>query len=214
MYMFRLVLLYTVVFLIGIVITELAGLERTIAFTVCVVLVLAVSFSSLLYTLYGTKNVAKVERYIVNHQKNPIFRHLYVSAHGTVADELQAIEAVLAKYQQPLTRTTYLFIQAIVQDDLEKAYEAAQQIPKDAYRQYSLAYVEALRGNAEKARSYKLAKPWMTYAIEALIAYEAKDLDAFEREAQRSIEAARGIQYYQSVYAFKKMKQKLEMQDA
>lgn len=200
---FRLVIIYTVTIVAALFMATF-GVDPKIAFSVVLVVALIMAYTQI-HILFVTKNLKRLDEY-VTQQKNPMFRHLNAIAHGTIEDQLDAIDAILARYKQPMIQHTYLFTKAILLENFEVAEAAAKQIPKEPNRSYSLAYVEALKGNASEARAYTINKPWMLHAIEALIACEAKDKLTFEAEATKSIESARGVQYYQLVHGFKNMK--------
>lgn len=207
----RLVSIYLVLFfLLGLM--KSYGVETPIVIGVGIA-VIALLLAMPIYVLYASKNEKQIERFLKTNQKNPIFKYTYALAHGTKEDELQAIEAILAKYKQPMLQRTYLFARALLQDDLQTAAVEAQLIPNEPNRSYSIAYVEALKGNAQQARSYELSKQWMQYAIDAIIAYEAKDLSAYKASVEQTLAVTRGVQYYHLLMSFKKMTAELKVDE-
>ena len=204
---FKLMMTYAVAIL-GAILMAVFGVKPLIAFSLILAVGLYLIYKQI-YTVYFSKNLQRIEKFITDQQNNPVYNHLYMSAHGTKEEELAAIDLILASYKQPLVQHTYLFNRAILLDDIEMAEKEASQIPKEPYHSYYTAYVKALKGDAEGARAASFEKDWMTYAIEAIIAWQLKDVNTFEAQVTKSLETVRGIQYYQSFHAFRKLKDEL-----
>lgn len=204
---FKLMMTYAVAIL-GAILMAVFGVKPLIAFSLILAVGLYLIYKQI-YTVYFSKNLQRIEKFITDQQNNPVYNHLYMSAHGTKEEELAAIERILASNKQPLVQHTYLFNRALLLDDIEMAKKEARQIPKESLRIYCIAYVKALEGDAEGARAASFEKDWMTYAIEAIIAWQLKDVNIFEAQVTKSLETVRGIQYYQSFHAFRKLKDEL-----
>lgn len=193
---------------LGAILMAVFGVKPLIAFSLILAVGIYLIYAQF-HTIYFSQNIQRIEEFITHQRKYPIYNHLYMSAHGTKEEELAAIDLILASYNQPLVQHTYLFNRAILLDDIKMAEKEANQIPKEPYHSYYTAYVKALKGDAEGARAASFEKDWMTYAIEAIIAWQLKDVNTFEAQVTKSLETGRGIQYYQLFHAFRKLKDEL-----
>lgn len=202
--MWKWILYYSIALLIGIIFAIFEW-----PFWVACVILFALAFvfiCEVLFTLYGTKNIVKVEKFIKRKTKEPIYKHIYTQGFGTKEEQILAIDAILHKYKQQNIQHYYRCIQYILQDNLECALNEATKINKEPLKSYSKAFIHASMGNELEALSYPLAKTWMQEAILATIAHTKKDYISFETHANNAFSAARGIQKLSLVYSFNGMR--------
>ena len=162
-------------------------------------------FLDFLYSVYGSTNIKKVEKFIIKKQKEPLYYYVYSQGFGTVEDQLIAIEKILSKYKQPHIHQYYLAIQFYLSDQFEDALKAANQIGKEPFMSYTKAMILVQMGKIEEAKAFKFEKQWMHEAIQAMIAIQKKDKAAFQLHSSQAIASARGIQRLSLIYSFKAM---------
>ncbi|WP_413363296.1 hypothetical protein [Lysinibacillus sp. 3P01SB] len=170
------------------------------------VIIAGMEIPIMLYAMYFSQNLQQITKYVDQQQEMPVFAYMHQLREGTKENQLEAIDAVLAKYKQPQVQAVYGANKAIMLDEFGKARRLAEPISSSEIGQYTLALIEAVQGNREQAKRYSLQKEWMKASIEANLAYIEKDREAFEREAQKAINNAKGIQYYSNTYVFKRMR--------
>lgn len=170
------------------------------------VIIAGMEIPIMLYAMYFSQNLQQITKYVDQQQEMPVFAYMHQLREGTKENQLEAIDAVLAKYKQPQVQAVYGANKAIMLDEFGKARRLAEPISSSEIGQYTLALIEAVQGNREEAKRYSLQKEWMKASIEANLAYIEKDREAFEREAQKAINNAKGIQYYSNTYVFKRMR--------
>ena len=170
------------------------------------VIIAGMEIPIMLYAMYFSQNLQQITKYVDQQQEMPVFAYMHQLREGTKENQLEAIDAVLAKYKQPQVQAVYGANKAVMLDEFGKARRLAEPISSSEIGQYTLALIEAVQGNREQAKRYSLQKEWMKASIEANLAYIEKDGEAFEREAQKAINNAKGIQYYSNTYVFKRMR--------
>ena len=165
-----------------------------------------VEMAVMLHTLYFSQNLKRITGYIDRQKKNPLYAYMHLLREGTNAELVEALDRVLAQYKQPKVQAVYGANKAILQGDFTTARRLAEPIASTEVGQYTLALIEAMQGNREEAGRYSLSKEWMKASIEANLAFVEKDREAFEREARKAIDGAKGVQYYSNTYVFKRMR--------
>lgn len=174
---------------------------------VIILIVGSIPVVNMLNVTYFTQNLDTVRRYLQKNKKDPMCEYALAVELGTKEDELAAIEKILARYRQPVMQHTYEMNKAIRVDDFERATEFANKLGTHHFGAYGHASIAAMQGHADEARSYTLKNDWMTSAIEAMIAYAARDMHTFREHGDAAIAKAKGLQRYILVYSLKKMEQ-------
>ncbi|WP_342443318.1 hypothetical protein MHB65_09935 [Lysinibacillus sp. FSL K6-0075] len=187
---------------------SLAGVRLSISLGIFALIAIAMIYRHI-HILYRTNNMEQVDKWVKNHRKEPIFAALYASAYGTKEEQIRAIDVIIHHYKQPAIKYNYLFIKAIMEENLGAAKVAARQIEKEPLTSYARCYIAALEGRSADMRSDKLTQPWMQPAIEAVHACTIKDQAKFRQFADASIQQARGIQKYGLIHNFKQMEDEL-----
>lgn len=188
---------------------SLAGVRMSVALGIFVPIVIVVLYRYI-HTIYRTNNMQRVDRLVKKEKKQPFFAYLYANAYGTKEEQLQVLDDLIVKYKQPAIKYNYMFIKALLEQNLLAAKDAAEKIQKEPLSSYAFCYIAALEGRTADMHSDKLTQPWMQPAIEAVYAHTMNDETAFDRFTKESIDIARGMQKYLLIHTFEKMKQEME----
>lgn len=202
--MVKWILFYSMAFILGILIALFQW-----PFWIAIAVLIITSFimiGEVLFTLYGTTNMKRVEKFVLKKKKEPIYRFIYSQGFGTKEDQIIAIDAILKKYKQKHIFHYYRCIQEYLKNNLEQAFEQANKIGKEPLMGYSKALVLAEMGKEDEALSYTPSKPWMQEAIAATIANNKHDDVSFEQHVNKAIQSTRGIQRLSLIYSFKQMR--------
>ncbi|MGG2110811.1 hypothetical protein ABFY60_09880 [Lysinibacillus pakistanensis] len=203
----KLTLFYLVIIILAMMLS-LAGVRLSISLAIFSLIVLAIIYRHI-HILFRTNNMQSVDKLVKDRKKEPFFAYLYAVAYETKEDQLQSLDVVIKKYKQPAVKYNYVFIKAIMEENLEEAKDAADKINKEPLASYAKCYIAALEGRTADMRSAKLTQPWMQPAIEAIYAYTIKNEDAFQQYQKESINLARGVQKYALTHSFKAMQKKM-----
>ncbi|MER1984977.1 MAG: hypothetical protein ABS948_03700 [Solibacillus sp.] len=161
----------------------------------------------MLHAAYFTTNLDTMRRYLQKNKKDPMCEYALTMEFGTKEDEVVAIDKILARYRQPVMQHTYEMNKAMRLDDYTRAGEFAEKLGTHAFGTYGKASIAAMQGQASEARSYTLKEDWMKSAVEAMIAYAARDMHTFRKHGDAAIEKTKGLQRYILVYSLKNMEQ-------
>lgn len=205
----------TLIILLGLVLTiVMLMLELPIWFIYLSTLILYVLILVVpqMYTVYKSNNLKRIERYLEQNKRKPIFAYPLAIKTGDPEKIIESIQAILNKHNSRYMQEVYKTNLAFYENNVSKIEQLAKQISKEPLRTYYIAYVEVLKGNFEEARKQKENLPtgWMPYAIEAIIAKEQGDIVSFRKEADASIDQARGIQKFSLFYSFEHMERSIE----
>lgn len=161
-----------------------------------------------IYTLYGTTNMKKVEKFLLNNKRNPLYYLVYVQANGTKEELIQTIEELLKKQKNPFIQQYYSTIREYSLENFEKAMELAEKIQKDAYKNYAKALIHLKLNQLEQAENLlpSLSVLFMKEEILALIAYKNNDSEKFAIHSKNCIEACKGVQRYNMIKTFERIK--------
>lgn len=203
----KLTLFYLVIIILAMMLS-LAGVRLSISLAIFALIVLAIIYRHI-HILFRTNNMQSVDKLVKDRKKEPFFAYLYAVAYETKEEQLQSLDVVIKKYKQPAVKYNYIFIKAIMEENLEEAKDAADKINKEPLASYAKCYIAALEGRTADMRSAKLTQPWMQPAIEAIYAYTIKNEDAFQLYQTESINLARGVQKYALTHSFKEMQKKM-----
>ncbi|MFJ7954551.1 hypothetical protein ACIQZG_23920 [Lysinibacillus sp. NPDC096418] len=204
----KLTFFYLMIMILAIALS-LAGVRLSVALGFFALIVIAVIYRHI-HILYRTNNMQQVDRLVKKEKKQPFFAYLYANAYGTEEEQLQILDDLIGKYKQPAIKYNYVFIKALLEQNLLVAKDAAGKIQKEPLSSYAFCYIAALEGRTADMHSDKLTHPWMQPAIEAIYAHTVKDEKAFNRFMKESIDVARGVQKYLLIHTFEKMKLEME----
>lgn len=203
----KLTLFYLIIIILAMTLS-LAGVRLSISLAIFALIVLAIIYRHI-HILFRTNNMQLVDKLVKDRKKEPFFAYLYAVAYETKEDQLQSLDVVIKKYKQPAVKYNYIFIKAMMEENLEEAKDAADKINKEPLASYAKCYIAAVEGRTADMRSAKLTQPWMQPAIEAIYAYTIKNEDAFQQYQKESINLARGVQKYALTHSFKEMQKKM-----
>lgn len=198
---------YALIFVLGVILaTAMMFFELPFWFIYLsvVVIYLLLLLAPQMYTVYKSKDLNKIEKYLEKNKRKPIFAYPLALKTGNQEQIIRSIEEILKRHKQPYMQEVYKTMLALFENNVSKFEQLAKQISKEPLRTYYIAYAEALKGNFDAATILKeqLPKEWMQHAIAAVIAKEQGNREQFQKEANKSIELATGVQKYSLYYSF------------
>lgn len=160
-----------------------------------------------IYTIFFTKNMEKVETFLLNNQKEPLYRFLYVYANGSTDEQIDALNDVITKYKKSYVYEYYLSIREILKENYEKALQYAMEVKKEPHKTYLIAFINAKLQKYNEAETLlpSISKQFMREEILAIISFQKKDYERFELHRQNAVEACKGIQRYHLLHTFEKL---------
>lgn len=205
----------TLIILLGIALTIVMLMYKLpiwVIYISTLVLYLFILFLPQFYTVYKSNNLKRIERYLEENKRKPIFAYPLAVKTGDTEKIIEAIQAILNKHKNLYMQEVYKTNLALHENNVAKIEQLAKQISKEPLRTYNIAYAEILKGNFEVARKLEenLPSGWMPYAIEAIIAKEQGDNITFRNKADASIEQARGIQKFSLLHSFEHMERNIK----
>ncbi|SES02252.1 hypothetical protein [Psychrobacillus sp. OK032] len=204
------ILRYVFIILLGIALTVVMSfleLPFWLIYLSIVVVYILLLVVPQMYIVYKSNNLARIERYLEENKKKPLFAYTLAVKTDDRDAIIQSINKILKKYKQPFMQEVYKTNLALYENNVSSFVILAKQISKEPLRTYYRAYSEALQGNFEEARTLigNLPEGWMSHAIEAIIAKENRDAERFREKAESSVTCARGVQKFNLFYAFQHM---------
>lgn len=188
-----------------------AMLDWPFSVSISVILLFALcSIGYMYYIVYASTNLLKIKKYIEKHKKDPMLNYILVVEKGTIEEEIEAMDRIIAHYKQPVIKHTYEMNRAIRLNDFGRAEQFADKLMDTPNGPYGKASIAALLGNRDMAKSYPLKKVWMNDAVDAQLALVEGNIELFDRSAAKAIEGAKGLQRYSLYYSLKKAKQEYE----
>lgn len=161
-----------------------------------------------IYTIFGTRNIQKIDRFLSQKQTSSLYSHFYIAIHDGAPQQKKILEQLL---QNPVYEQEYPYFKSLLLL-LEKRYDAAffeaEKIQKAEIRYYTLAQIEIEHGNHAKASDYihRLQSKWRRDTLLALQAFSKQQLDEFIRRSSNALKRTRGIEYYMLYHLFEKLK--------
>jgi len=188
-------------FLIGI------GVTRWIVFLLMVLIYFALLIGPTMWYTYKSNSMKGIGRFLKVYKNKPLYAYPYLTAHGNETEIKESLRKILSKYQQSSIQHTYGAILAILEKDLQKLKEQAEQIGTEPLQSYYLAYHAILKQKFNQAEEWKskINEPWMIHALNALTAKEQGDSETFKHEAEEAVRLTRGVQKYSLYYSFKRL---------
>lgn len=199
----------TIIFLVLISISSFLihnGMERWLVFLLMVLAYFALLIGPSMWFTYKSNSLKGIGRYLKMYKNKPLYSYPYLMAHGNEKEIKESLKRILAKYQQSSIQHTYGAILAIMENDLPKMKEHAEQIGTEPLQSYYLAYHAVLKGKFKQAEEWKskIDEPWMIHALNAVAAKENDDMETFKRESEEAVRLTRGVQKYSLYYSFKR----------
>ena len=200
-------------FLIGMLVTAYflsIGTPNWLVFAIVISFYLVAMVLPGIYAVYFSNSLRQIERYIQRNRHKAIFAFPYALGHGSNQDVENAIERILATHQQATMQSVYRTLLAIYRGQPGIAAQHAEAIDREPMRSYYLAHAAVSSGDFERATvlNKQINEPWMNHSIDALIAFERNDA-TFQALADKSVQAARGVQKYTLEKSFSRMKNPL-----
>jgi hypothetical protein len=165
-------------------------------------LLLIVSMGGYIYfqisPILFSKDIEKSEKYLIKHQKNPMYQLYYAIANNMDAEAESAFAKFNAKYKnsyrQALLNTAY----AIYKKDIQTARENVGAIKPVQNRLYYEAFIAIESKQLNKAREIadQLPKGWMKESILAEVFEKQGNKTLAKEHALKAFEQTRGLQRY------------------
>jgi len=200
-------------FLIGMMVTAFLlsiGTPNWLVFAIVIVFYLVAMVLPGIYAVYFSNSLRQIERYIKRNRQKAIFAFPYALGHGSDQDVENSIERILMTHKQSMMQSVYRTLLAIYRGQPGIAAQHAEGIDREPMRSYYLAHAAVALGDLERAANLnkQINEPWMNHSIDALIAFERNDAK-FHELADKSVQAARGVQKYTLAKSFSRMKKPL-----
>ncbi|WP_033541333.1 hypothetical protein [Planococcus sp. CAU13] len=197
------------IFFIGMAVTALLlsyNIPSWLVFLIVITFYLVAMALPNIYIVYYSNSLRGIERYIKRNRHKAIFSFPFALGHGNDEDVENAINRILESHKQPEMQAAYRTLLAIHRGLPHIAVQHAETIERDPMRSYYLAYAAAAAGDFQRAEALNehISEPWMNYSIKAMIAHEKND-SSFRSLADKSVEAARGVQKYTLLKSFSRM---------
>lgn len=165
-------------------------------------LLLIVSMGGYMYVqispILFTKDVEKSEKYLLKHQKNPMYQFYYAIANNMDAEAETALAAFNTKYKNSYRQALMHTIYAVYKKDIQTAKENAGAIKQAQYRQYYEAFIAIESKQLNKAREIadRLPQGWMKESIHSEIFEKQGNKTLAKEHANKAFEQTRGLQRY------------------
>ncbi|MFT4416308.1 hypothetical protein ACLM5H_20800 [Fredinandcohnia humi] len=193
----RYVYLFGAAILIGILLAFL-DISEPLGIVLAIVLLFGLSTNLFVLPIYMGKDVEKLEKFIRERRRNPVFKLYYGIANTLDDDVKEATDTLLRKYKDPSRQAIFKTLHALYEKDILRAKHEIQKIQPVEYKHYYQAIVAIEEGNLEEANELcsSIKSDWMKHALRAGIAEKAKDHEAFKEQIQKAFDKTRGLQRY------------------
>ncbi|OHR63603.1 hypothetical protein HMPREF3291_16205 [Bacillus sp. HMSC76G11] len=145
-----------------------------------------------------SKDVHKSEKFILKHQKNPMYQFYYAIANNLDDEAEAALAKFNAKYKnshrQALINTSF----ALYRKDVSEAKKHVVSIKPPVYRTYyeALIAAQSRQYDAAKRLAEQLPKGWMKESVLAEISQKQGNRASAKQHAESAYEQTRGLQRY------------------
>lgn len=197
-------------FLIGMMVTAYflsIGTPNWLVFSIVIIFYFVAMVMPGIYAVYFSNSLRQIERYIIRNRHKAIFAYPYALGHGSDQDIENSIERILMTHKQSTMQAVYRTLLAIYRGQPGIAAQHAEAIDREPMRSYYLAHAAASSGDLDRAANLnkQINEPWMNHSIDALISFERNEAK-FHELADKSVQAARGVQKYTLEKSFNRMK--------
>ncbi|MBM6619715.1 hypothetical protein [Bacillus suaedaesalsae] len=194
----QILLIFTIALILGLI-SGFLNLPIWFAMIALCMIVLPMSLYPTLNSLYFTKDINYVEKFLVERRKQPIYRFYYALANDNKADLEEALEILKKKYKNnPHWLAVFEIAYALHVNHLLSVKEKIGDIKQKDIRDYYEALVSVEQGDFEGAMKTEnlMKKVWMKESILASIAMKKGLKEEANTHKQSAIEHAKGIQRY------------------
>ncbi|RTZ55009.1 hypothetical protein EKO25_14925 [Bacillus sp. SAJ1] len=192
--MIRFILAFIIAVLAGTVLTIL-NVPEILVFIIAYIIVFAVLLSPVLYSLYRSKNMEKLEKFLVKRQRHPYYQFIYGMANKNDC----LIEEAFTKLQKkPRRKSFQAYIQtfyALYKQNPEEAKKFVNGIQTITLKNYYEVVIAIEENNLQEAKKLmqKPLKPWMIHALSAELEKKHGNLDKASEHANKAMELTRGL---------------------
>ena len=168
------------------------------------VIVFAIRAVYNLYMTYKSKDLARLSRFL-EKSSNTLNYYFFTQKSGSFEEQTKALGDVLATYSSQIVQGQYKAHQMILKKNYQQAVSHAKSIPNTAMRDETLGFVEAVLGKRSAAEQLARGKASYKHFILAIVAYRAKDMDAFNQHKTKCLNNCAGVQYFSYTYILERI---------
>ncbi|WLR52069.1 hypothetical protein LC040_03910 [Bacillus tianshenii] len=193
----RTIVTYVLVFVVSLGLSFLEVSLGIILFT-AFFLVSALIFAPFYHSVFLQKNPEKVEKFLVQNKKQPIYQFYYGLANERDEDVEEAYKKIVKKYKRKDKRAIYDIIYALYHHDPQAARQSINNIQVSLYKDYYKAsiFIEERRFPLAEQILDEIPQDWMREALKAEIEMKTKRRKRAVPFAERALEHSRGLQKY------------------
>ncbi|WP_066052737.1 DUF2892 domain-containing protein [Robertmurraya korlensis] len=192
---------FSIIFGVAIVLGVIAALVD-IPFWILIVVILfvtaAVSYLPIMFNLYITNDMKKVERFLEDRANQPIFHFYYAMANDDDFQIERALRDVREKYKKGHYYTVYTVTYAAYKGKLVEERDLIAQIKQPTLRLYYEGLLAIEDGDLERAEQLvrEQKKPWMREAILAEASAKRGNQELTIKHQQEAIRLTKGLQRF------------------
>lgn len=195
--MIRYILGFIIAILVGIILA-IWNVPEILIFVIAYIIVFGFLLSPILYSLYRSKNIDKLEKFLVKRQRHPYYQFIYGMANKDASKLEEAYSKLLKK---PRRKSLHAFIQtiyALYNGNPEEAKEFVNGIQTVTLRNYYEVAIAMEENNLQEAKKLmeKPLKPWMIHALSAELEKKQGNHDKALEHAKNALELTKGLQHY------------------
>lgn len=175
---------------------------------------LAVTLGPLFYTILGTRNLVKIERFLLANRSIPSYYINYTVANRLDDEFEETMAKLLKQYKQKNKQALFKTLQAHYNKDIQNVLHEIELIQPVEYRHYYQAYYYIERREFAEAHDHinRISKAWMKQSLLSYMEYKQGNRPRAIELAEEAMQAARGLQLYVMVKTFEREYPELRQQ--
>ncbi|SFE70667.1 hypothetical protein SAMN04487969_105221 [Paenibacillus algorifonticola] len=199
-------LIYILVAIPLILLLNYLKVEGPAAIVIIFLTFLAATLGPLFYTILGTRNLAKIERFLLANRNIPSYYINYTVAHRLDDEFEEMMGKLLKQYKQKNKQALFKTLRAHYNKDIQSAAQEIELIQPMEYRYYYQAYYYIERREFTEAHDHinRISKAWMKLALLSYIELKQGNRPRAIELAEEAMQAARGVQLYVMVKTFER----------
>ncbi|MGG4144959.1 hypothetical protein ABEW34_17725 [Paenibacillus algorifonticola] len=209
-------LIYILVAIILIFLLRLFEVSTPVSIIIIFLTYVALTLGPLFYTILGTRNLMKIEKFLLANRKIPSYYINYAVANRLDDEFEENIAKLLKQYKQKNKQALFKTLQAHYYKDIQSVLHEIEFIQPIEYRYYYQAYYYIERREFTEARDYisRISKVWMKQSLLSYFEYKQGNRPRAIELAEEAMQAARGLQLYVMVKTFEREYPELRQQKA
>ncbi|KQO12048.1 hypothetical protein [Paenibacillus sp. Leaf72] len=207
-------LIYILVAIILIFLLRMLEVSTPVSIIIIFLTYVALTLGPLFYTILGTRNLMKIERFLLANRKIPSYYINYTVANRLDDEFEENIAKLLKQYKQKNKQALFKTLQAHYNKDIQSVLHEIEFIQPIEYRYYYQAYYYIERREFTEAHDYinRISKDWMKQSLLSYMEYKQGNRPRAIELAEEAMQAARGIQLYVMVKTFEREYPELRQQ--